>query len=136
MVDTEERVLSGPQVCQLAGITYRQLDYWARAHGFDGAVQGARGSGSHRQYSVGQARAFTLGGYLASLSVPISVVVRVMRAAQHIPKKDWTGFAVVTRDGGLYRNDKIPKEVRPVWIVDFADFDIDVSMLDVVEASA
>lgn len=40
-----------PQVCNLVGITYRQLDYWARTGLIKPSVQSARGSGSQRLYS-------------------------------------------------------------------------------------
>jgi DNA-binding transcriptional MerR regulator len=41
----------GPQVCTLVGITYRQLDYWARTGLLRPSVADARGSGSKRLYS-------------------------------------------------------------------------------------
>jgi DNA-binding transcriptional MerR regulator len=41
----------GPTACQAAGITYRQLDYWARTELVVPSVQGASGSGSQRLYS-------------------------------------------------------------------------------------
>ena len=41
----------GPIVCRAAGITYRQLDYWARTGLVEPAVRGAQGSGTQRLYS-------------------------------------------------------------------------------------
>ncbi len=41
----------GPQVCALVGITYRQLDYWARTGLLRPSLAEARGSGSKRRYS-------------------------------------------------------------------------------------
>ncbi|GAA0206532.1 MerR family transcriptional regulator [Glutamicibacter creatinolyticus] len=41
----------GPIVCKAAGITYRQLDYWARTGLVEPGVRGAKGSGSQRLYS-------------------------------------------------------------------------------------
>jgi DNA-binding transcriptional MerR regulator len=41
----------GPQVCKLVGITYRQLDYWARTDLLRPSIADARGSGSQRLYS-------------------------------------------------------------------------------------
>lgn len=41
----------GPQVCALVGITYRQLDYWARTGLLQPSVATARGSGTRRIYS-------------------------------------------------------------------------------------
>jgi DNA-binding transcriptional MerR regulator len=41
----------GPTACSVAGITYRQLDYWARTGLIDPSVRGATGSGTQRLYS-------------------------------------------------------------------------------------
>ena len=41
----------GPTACKAAGITYRQLDYWARTDLVVPTVRGASGSGSQRLYS-------------------------------------------------------------------------------------
>ncbi len=40
-----------PIACQVAGITYRQLDYWARTGLVRPSIRGAKGSGSQRLYS-------------------------------------------------------------------------------------
>ena len=48
MTDTGYRA---PQVCNLVGITYRQLDYWARTGLLQPSIQSATGSGSQRRYS-------------------------------------------------------------------------------------
>lgn len=40
-----------PIACQVAGITYRQLDYWARTDLVKPSIRSARGSGSQRLYS-------------------------------------------------------------------------------------
>lgn len=41
----------GPVACRAAGITYRQLDYWARTGLVEPSIRGAKGSGSQRLYS-------------------------------------------------------------------------------------
>ncbi|MEY2569335.1 MAG: hypothetical protein QOE35_3864 [Actinomycetota bacterium] len=43
----------GPQVCKIVGITYRQLDYWARTDLLNPSISEARGSGTQRRYSYG-----------------------------------------------------------------------------------
>ena len=40
----------GPTACKAAGITYRQLDYWARTGLVEPSVRGATGSGTQRLY--------------------------------------------------------------------------------------
>jgi DNA-binding transcriptional MerR regulator len=41
----------GPTACAAAGITYRQLDYWARTGLVEPTIRGASGSGTQRLYS-------------------------------------------------------------------------------------
>ncbi len=41
----------GPVVCELVGITYRQLDYWARTGLLRPSITDAKGSGTQRRYS-------------------------------------------------------------------------------------
>src|SRR5436853_4543754 len=41
----------GPQVCAIVGITYRQLDYWARTDLLRPSLVDAQGSGTQRRYS-------------------------------------------------------------------------------------
>jgi DNA-binding transcriptional MerR regulator len=41
----------GSQVCSIVGITYRQLDYWARTGLLRPSITDATGSGSQRRYS-------------------------------------------------------------------------------------
>src|SRR5690349_2573179 len=41
----------GPTACNAAGITYRQLDYWARTKLVEPTVRSATGSGTARLYS-------------------------------------------------------------------------------------
>jgi DNA-binding transcriptional MerR regulator len=41
----------GPQVCNIVGITYRQLDYWARTDLLRPSISDAQGSGTQRIYS-------------------------------------------------------------------------------------
>jgi DNA-binding transcriptional MerR regulator len=46
-----EEGFRGPQVCKIVGITYRQLDYWARTDLIRPSIADAKGSGSQRLYS-------------------------------------------------------------------------------------
>lgn len=41
----------GPAVCDIVGISYRQLDYWARTELVRPSIRGASGSGTQRLYS-------------------------------------------------------------------------------------
>ena len=47
----EEDGFSTTQACKLAGVTYRQVDYWARTNLLRPSVREAGGSGRPRRYS-------------------------------------------------------------------------------------
>ena len=51
MPDATDQGFRGPQVCKIVGITYRQLDYWARTDLLRPSLAEARGSGTQRRYS-------------------------------------------------------------------------------------
>jgi DNA-binding transcriptional MerR regulator len=46
----EDAGYRGPTACRAAGITYRQLDYWARTGLVEPSVRSATGSGTQRLY--------------------------------------------------------------------------------------
>src|SRR6476620_6806282 len=49
--DTREQGYSGQRTAEIVGITYRQLDYWARTDLIRPSLVDANGSGSRRRYS-------------------------------------------------------------------------------------
>lgn len=49
--NVEDLGYRGPVACKAAGITYRQLDYWARTSLVEPSLRSASGSGSTRLYS-------------------------------------------------------------------------------------
>lgn len=51
MVAELEQGFSGKRTAEIVGITYRQLDYWARTDLVRPSIQTAQGSGSRRRYS-------------------------------------------------------------------------------------
>ncbi len=71
-METETRPRSWyttPEACQLAGVSYRQLDYWSRRGLLVPSITEADGSGSQRRYSsfdVAQARVL---GRLSALGI-------------------------------------------------------------------
>ncbi len=51
MVGNKSEGYSGARAAEIVGITYRQLDYWARTDLIRPSLADAKGSGSRRQYS-------------------------------------------------------------------------------------
>lgn len=68
-----EQGFRAPQVCHLVGITYRQLDYWARTGLLRPSLKMARGSGSQRLYGFGDV-------------VQLKVVKRLLDAGMSLKK--------------------------------------------------
>ena len=42
---------TGPEVCKITGITYRQLDHWTTSSLINASIRNIKGSGFHRIYS-------------------------------------------------------------------------------------
>lgn len=51
MTRTGNKTYRGPEVCRVAGISYRQLDWWARTGLLTPSVAPGQGSGYQRLYS-------------------------------------------------------------------------------------
>lgn len=58
-----------PEVCRLAGITYRKLDYWTRVGYMNASIADGGGSGSQRLYSRADVRTARVLGRLSNLGV-------------------------------------------------------------------
>ena len=50
-METYEEGFSGRKTAEVVGISYRQLDYWARTHLVRPSLEDARGSGTRRRYA-------------------------------------------------------------------------------------
>lgn len=111
------RAWRGPQVCRLAGITYRQLDYWARRGIVVPSIAEANGSGTWRLYSTADVCAAALLARLASMGVRLDSVSAVTAALQQVPLGLWPHWVVVTRDGLLV-------EITDVLTAESGDLDV------------
>ena len=68
----EDEGYRGPIACRAAGITYRQLDYWARTELVEPTLRGAHGSGSQRLYSFRDILALSLVKRLLDTGVSLA----------------------------------------------------------------
>ena len=88
----EEKIFRGPELCGLLGITYRQLDYWARTDLLRPSLAEARGSGTKRMYSE---KDMHKGKVLkAALDSGVSLQ-RIRKAFLDIPDLPTTGILVI-----------------------------------------
>ena len=83
----------GPTACRAAGITYRQLDYWARTGLVTPSIRGAAGSGSQRLYSFRDVLVLKVVKKLLDAGVSLQ---NVRAAVGHLRKRGIEDLAQLT----------------------------------------
>jgi hypothetical protein len=91
--------VSSTQLCQEAGVSYRQLDYWRRSGVFSWLddVYVAPGSGSRIEWAPADVRVLSILGAYQSLAGGSASCVDLACLAE-IVRKHETGFAVKRAD--------------------------------------
>ena len=83
----------GPTACSAAGITYRQLDYWARTGLVEPSVQAAHGSGSQRLYGFRDILVLKVVKRLLDTGISLQ---QIRAAVQHLRDRGTEDLAQVT----------------------------------------
>jgi DNA-binding transcriptional MerR regulator len=83
----------GPTACAAAGITYRQLDYWARTGLVEPTVRAAAGSGSQRLYSFRDILVLKVVKRLLDTGVALQ---NIRAAVQHLRERGVDDLAQIT----------------------------------------
>jgi DNA-binding transcriptional MerR regulator len=83
----------GPTACAAAGITYRQLDYWARTGLVEPSVRAAHGSGSQRLYSFRDILVLKVVKRLLDTGISLQ---QIRAAVQHLRNHGADDLAQVT----------------------------------------
>jgi DNA-binding transcriptional MerR regulator len=83
----------GPTACNAAGITYRQLDYWARTKLVEPSVRGATGSGTQRLYSFRDILLLKVIKRLLDAGISLQ---QIRTAVQHLRKRGTDDLTRVT----------------------------------------
>ena len=104
-----EEGFRGPQVCKIVGISYRQLDYWARTKLVPPSIRPAQGSGSQRLYSFNDLVDLKLIKNLLETGVSLQ---RVREAIDYLHElgHDLTGVTIASDGTSVYAL-KSPEEV-------------------------
>ena len=92
-VDNEDVGYRGPTACSAAGITYRQLDYWARTGLVAPSVRTATGSGTQRLYSFRDILVLKVVKRLLDTGVSLQ---NIRRAVDHLRQRGVRELANVT----------------------------------------
>jgi DNA-binding transcriptional MerR regulator len=90
-----------PEVCRLVGISYRQLDYWARTDLVTPSIRDASGSGSQRLYSFQDLVTLRVIKKLLDTGVSLQ---RVRKAVDHLKsmKRRPHGVTLMSDGRGVY----------------------------------
>ncbi|GII97411.1 MerR family transcriptional regulator [Sinosporangium siamense] len=83
----------GPTACAAAGITYRQLDYWARTGLVEPGIRAAHGSGSQRLYSFRDILVLKVVKRLLDTGVSLQ---QIRTAVQHLRDRGISDLAQIT----------------------------------------
>ncbi|MGB3697957.1 MAG: MerR family transcriptional regulator [Gordonia sp. (in: high G+C Gram-positive bacteria)] len=99
-----------PSTCQIAGITYRQLDYWARTSLVVPSIRGAKGSGSQRLYSFKDILVLKIVKRLLDTGISLQ---NIRVAVDHLRKRGVEDLARITlfSDGTTVYECTSPEEV-------------------------
>jgi len=108
MADRRTDGFSGAKAAEIVGITYRQLDYWARTDLVRPSLEDAKGSGSRRRYSYRDLLELKVIKSLLDAGIKLESVREVFVYLQENLGEDVTtanlviqgNQAVLVRDGG------------------------------------
>jgi len=92
-LDSADIGYRGPTACSAAGITYRQLDYWARTGLVEPSVRAAHGSGSQRLYSFRDILVLKVVKRLLDTGISLQ---QIRAAVQHLRDRGSADLAQVT----------------------------------------
>ena len=96
-----EQGYRAPEAKRIAGITYRQLDYWTRTGLVTPSVKDAHGSGSQRLYSFRDLATLRVIKKLLDMGVSLQ---RVRKAVEHLHamKRSPHGVTLMSDGRGVY----------------------------------
>lgn len=89
----EDTGYRGPTACKAAGITYRQLDYWARTGLVEPSVRNASGSGTQRLYGFRDILVLKVVKRLLDTGVSLQ---QIRVAIQHLRERGVEDLAQIT----------------------------------------
>ena len=98
----EDTGYRGPTACKAAGITYRQLDYWARTGLVDPTVRSATGSGTQRLYGFRDSLLLKVSKRLLDAGISLQ---QIRTAVQHLRERgtdDLTGVTLMSDGASVY----------------------------------
>lgn len=82
MRTTTKDGIGGPEACSIVGITYRQLDFWARTDLVSPSIDRGLGSGNHRVYSPDDVVLLAVVRHLLDGGISLQTIRRAIGAVR------------------------------------------------------
>lgn len=102
MQDFKTLGFKGATACSVAGITYRQLDYWARTGLIEPSMQGAHGSGSIRLYSFYDILVLKVVKRLLDTGVSLQNIRAAIDHLRHQGVEDLSSITLMSDGSSIY----------------------------------
>ena len=98
----EDTGYRGPVACRAAGITYRQLDYWARTGLVEPSIRPAAGSGSQRLYSFRDILVLKIVKRLLDTGVSLHQIRTAVTHLRERGVEDLAGVTIMSDGASVY----------------------------------
>ena len=92
----------GPTACRAAGITYRQLDYWARTGLVEPSVRSATGSGTQRLYGFRDILVLKVVKRLLDTWVSLQQIREAIKKLRDRGVEDLAGITLMSDGASVY----------------------------------
>ena len=95
---------TGPQVCKIIGITYRQLDHWTTTKLIKSSLRNIKGSGHHRTYSFEDILKVKIVKNLRDAGMSLQKIRQALAALEKIMGSDsnYSDVTVVSDGQSIY----------------------------------
>ncbi len=90
---------SGKAAAAIVGITYRQLDYWARTELVRPSIADARGSGTQREYSYRDLVRLKVVKSLLDAGITLQAARKAIEYLREDQGADWQAASIVLAEG-------------------------------------
>ena len=95
---------TGPQVCKIVGISYRQLDHWTTTKLVNSSLRNIKGSGHHRTYSFEDLLKVKIIKNLREAGMSLQKIRQALKALEKLMGSDsnYSDVTVVSDGQSIY----------------------------------
>ena len=95
---------TGPQVCKIVGISYRQLDHWTTTKLINSSLRNIKGSGHHRTYSFEDLLKVKIIKNLREAGMSLQKIRQALKALEKLMGSDsnYSDVTVVSDGQSIY----------------------------------